>query len=411
MQEENNNIPLEERFLAAQESYAQAQQRTAEENRTFARTEFFRMDKLGTYRLRILPLPPATDGAPSRPGYEYPVRQLLLEIERPAEGAKTSKIYVTVPRATDAGYSLDIIDTYRRMAVAEASARGEVELAEKIDGGSFGGGLRFSYLHSLYILDLTERAKGLQLLTLSHAQFKDLDEKKFKLWQKKLQKNPAHPCPVSSVYNAYPVEIEKRKNGAKTEYLISIDNESDTEALTREELEALMAAPRIPEIIYRYTRYQLGATVEFLRQCDRLYGLDIMARDQMREAIDTLSAELPHEDTSEFSFERRAKGSRETSPEAAEAMLSLDDLFTRCEELERRGASDRTTEGLELRAQIRAYIEREALPVRITRTTSNRNLLEMIDEALAAAPDTPSSAVVPEPEALRSELAPEPRRR
>ena len=34
-----------------------------------------------------------------------------------------------------------------------------------------------------------------------------------------------------------------------------------------------MGAPRIPEIIYRYTRYHLGATVEFLKQCDGIYGV------------------------------------------------------------------------------------------------------------------------------------------
>lgn len=46
-------------------------------NRAFARTEFFRMDKFGTYRLRILPIAPNPDGSPTRPGYEYPVHQLV----------------------------------------------------------------------------------------------------------------------------------------------------------------------------------------------------------------------------------------------------------------------------------------------------------------------------------------------
>ena len=132
-------------------------------------------------------------------------------------------------------------------------------------GGSFGGGLKYSYGHALYVLDLDERAKGLQLLTLSHSQFKDLDERKFKLWQKKLAKNPDYPCPVCSVRDAYPVEIEKKKNGGKTEYLVSIDNESDTDILSKEELSALLSAPRIPDIIYRYSRYQAEATVEYLK--------------------------------------------------------------------------------------------------------------------------------------------------
>lgn len=220
--EKNNgmeSMSIEEMFLKSQESYEDAQLRAQEENRSFARTEFFRMDKFGIYRLRILPIAPNQDGTPSRPGYEFPVHQLLLELEKPGNGAKASKMYVTVTRATDAGYSVDPIETYRKLAVAAAKEMGDEKLAEKIDGGSFGGGLKYGYGHCMYVYDLSERGKGLQMMTLSHAQFKELDERKFKLWSKKLQKNPSYPCPISSVREAYPVEIEKRKNGAKTEYV------------------------------------------------------------------------------------------------------------------------------------------------------------------------------------------------
>ena len=56
MQEEEKNngmegMSVEEMFLGVQESYQEAQLRAQEENRAFARTEFFRMDKFGTYRL------------------------------------------------------------------------------------------------------------------------------------------------------------------------------------------------------------------------------------------------------------------------------------------------------------------------------------------------------------------------
>ena len=305
MQEEEKNngmegMSVEEMFLGVQESYQEAQLRAQEENRAFARTEFFRMDKFGTYRLRILPIAPNPDGSPTRPGYEYPVHQLLLELEKPATGNKPQKMYVTVTRATDAGYSVDPIETYRRMAVEAAKEDGDDKLAEKIAGGSFGGGLKYSYGHCLYVFDLGERAKGVQMMTLSHAQFKDLDERKFKLWSKKLAKNPSYPCPISSVYDAYPVEIEKRKNGAKTEYVISIDNESEPVPLTKEELTALMGAPRIPEIIYRYTRYHLGATVEFLKQCDGIYGMSLMETDEMKTVIDTLAREAQRPDVHKY---------------------------------------------------------------------------------------------------------------
>ncbi|MCM1352831.1 MAG: hypothetical protein NC250_08905 [Alistipes senegalensis] len=403
MQEENldreSMVSVEDLFLASQETYAQAQLRAQEENKAFARTEFFRMDKLGVYRLRVMPIAPAADGVLARPGYEFPVHQLLLELEKPSTGGKAAYLYVTVPRATDAGYPLDLIDIYRKAAVAEAKALGDDKLAEKIGGGSFGGGLKYSYGHALYVLDLDERAKGLQLLTLSHSQFKDLDERKFKLWQKKLAKNPSYPCPISSIRDAYPVEIEKKKNGGKTEYLVSIDNESDADILSKEELAALMSAPRIPEVIYRYSRYQAETTVEYLKQCDARYGMSLMEGDEMKEAVATLMAALPKEDTSSFSFDKRTKDNKE-NPAAGAA--TLDDLFERFESLQAEGLGDRTEQGQELRGLIRAYIEQEGLQIRVTRSTSNKDLLEMIEEAMQGPvpseeeePDTPPAEEEP----------------
>ena len=375
------SMSVEEMFLKSQESYEEAQLRAQEENKSFARTEFFRMDKFGVYRLRVLPIAPNQDGTPSRPGYEFPVHQLLLELEKPGNGAKNSKMYVTVTRATDAGYSVDPIEAYRKLAVATAKDMGDEKLAEKIDGGSFGGGLKYSYGHCLYVYDLSERGKGLQMMTLSHAQFKELDERKFKLWQKKLQKNPSYPCPISSVREAYPVEIEKRKNGAKTEYIISIDNESDALPLTREELTALLAAPRIPEVIYRYTRYHLGATVEFLKQSDALYGMNLMESEEMKQVVATLASELPKDDTSEFSFDRRSKDNKDNEQNGG-GQLSIDDLFDRFESLQEQGLGDKTEEGQELRAMIRGYIDQERLSIRVTRSTTNRELLDMIEREI-----------------------------
>ena len=386
MQDENlqekdmlTGMSVEDLFLKSQESYETAQARAAEENKGFAKTEFFRMEKLGTYRLRVWPIAPNPDGTTDRNGYEYPIHQMLLELEKPSKSNKAQYAYVTVPRTTDAGYSIDLIDTYRKMAVSEAKDNGNEKMAEKIAGGSFGGGLKFSYGHATYILDLDERAKGIQLLTLSHSQFKDLDERKFKLWQKKLAKNPSYPCPISSIANAYPVEIEKKKNNSKTEYAISIDNEADTDTLSKEELTALLNTPRIPEIIFRYSRYQFGATVEFLKQCDNKYNLNIMDSEEMKEAIAKLSSELSKEDTSEFTFDKRSKDAKENAENSA---VSIDSLFDKFEDLQEQGLGDKTEEGQELRGLIRAFIEQEHLSVRITRSTSNQELLDMIEEAM-----------------------------
>lgn len=391
---------VEDLFLAQQESFAEAQARAIEENRSFAKTEFFRFDKLGTYRIRILPLAPAPQEGVERRGYEHPVHQLLMELQRPDGGDKPQNIYVTVPRATEAGYSLDLVDTYRLLAVEAAKAAGDEKLAEKIGGGSFGGGVKFNYGHAMYVIDLKERAKGIQLLTLSHSQFKELDERRFKLWEKKLLKNPQHPCPVSSVYNAYPVEVEKRRNGGKTEYCFSIDNESDNEALTREELTMLVNSPRIPEIVYRYTRYHFEATLAFLSQCDLRYGLHVMQSPEMTQAVETFRTELPKEDTSSFSFDKRAKDGER----ADTGVLSLEALCSRFEELKAQGLSDRTEQGQELRAAIRSFIEQEKLPVRVTRSTTNDELLDMIEDALGdRSADSEASAEEPRSAAEQEE--------
>ena len=386
---------IEDMFLGIQESFAQAQQRAIEENKSFAKTEYFRLDKLGVYRLRILPLAPNPVGTAERAGYEYPVRQMLMELEKPSATGKPQTMYVSVPRATDAGYSVDIIDTYRKLAVTAAKDQDDDKLAEKIGGGSFGGGLKFNYGHAMYIFDCDERAKGIQLLTLSHSQFKDLDERKFKLWEKKLIKNQHYPCPISSVYNAYPVEIEKRKNGGKTEYVFGIDNEADNDILTLDELTTLMNAARIPEIIYRYSRYQFEATIEYLKQCDEKYGLKVMDMEEMAEVIATLKGELPKEDTSSFSFDKRTK---ENKDNAESTRFSLDILFDRYDELQDQGLSDKTEEGQELRALIRSYIEQEKLPIRVTRATTNGELLDMIEDAVHKAVQSEDEPKDQEPE-------------
>jgi hypothetical protein len=175
------------------------------------------------------------------------------------------------------------------------------------------------------------------------------------------------------------VEIEKRKNGGKTEYYISIDNESDNEILSSDELKMLMGTPRIPEIINRYSRYHFEATLEFLKQCDAKYELKVMELEEMKEAIETFKAEIPREDTSSFSFDKRSKDSRDNAEGNA---ITLDTLFDRYEKLKEKGLGDRTEEGQELRALIRTFIEQEKLSVRVTRSTTNGELLDMIEDAV-----------------------------
>lgn len=410
--EEKEQQPLSvfELFAAAEETYEEAQARAAEENKSFVKTEFIKMDKFGIYTFRILPIAPKADGTIGRKSYEYPIHQLLMKIQKPSENGKQQFTYVSVCRTNYAGYKTDLIDTYRKLAIAEAKAQNDDKLAEKLDDG-FQGGVKYDYSHAMYVFDMDERAKGIQLLRLSHSQFKTLDECKFKLWQKKLKKNPKYPCPISSIANAFPVEIEKKKNGAKTEYSINIDNESDVDVLTSEELTALLNAPRIPEVMYRYTRFHFEATLIYLKQCDEQFDLKVMEMDEMKEAIESLKAELPADDTSSFSFDK--KGDGDSDKDNASGIITIDSLFNMYDELQEKGLNDKTEEGQELRGKIREFIEQEKLDIRMTRTTTNAMLLDMIEEALQGGTpqnNEPESAGEQEKakEEMKEEPAPEP---
>lgn len=407
--EEKEQQPLSvfELFAAAEETYEEAQARAAEENKSFVKTEFIKMDKFGTYTFRILPIAPKADGTIDRKSYEYPIHQLLMKIQKPSDNGKQQFTYVSVCRAGYAGYKTDLIDTYRKLAIAEAKAQNDDKLAEKLDDG-FQGGVKYDYSHAMYVFDMDERAKGIQLLRLSHSQFKTLDECKFKLWQKKLKKNPKYPCPISSIANAFPVEIEKKKNGAKTEYSINIDNESDVDVLTSEELTALLNAPRIPEVMYRYTRFHFEATLIYLKQCDEQFDLKVMEMDEMKKAIESLKAELPADDTSSFSFDKKGDDSDKDN---ANGVITIDSLFDMYDELQEKGLNDKTEEGQELRGKIREFIEQEKLEIRMTRTTTNAMLLDMIEEVLQGGTpqnEEPEAEPAKEPEETEEESKEEP---
>lgn len=393
--EKDNELSVLDLFAQTQETYEEAQARAAEENKSFAKTEFFKMDKLGTYVLRILPIAPNPDGTIDRKSYEYPVHQLIMKIDKP--DGKGKPIYVSVPRTNYAGFKTELVDVYRKLAINEAKAMKDDALAKNLDDG-YQGGVKHSYGHAMYIFDMGERAKGIQMLQLSHSQFKDLDDSKFKLWQKKLKKNEKFPCPISSIANAFPVEIEKKRNGSKTEYSINIDNEADPDVLTREELTSLLNAPRIPAVIYRYTRYHFEATLVYLKQCDEKYGLSIMSMNEMKEAIEALKAELPTDDTSSFSFEKKDKEDNSNGEDNSSDVITIDSLFDMFDELNDKGLGDKTEEGQELRAKIREFIEQEGLKTRITRSTTNAVLLDMIEEELQEGSGSSDNNNNPEPE-------------
>lgn len=375
-------------FTGSQETYEEALKKSNDENQSFSRIKHFRMDGPGTYSVRILPIAPTQQANGSwkldRKGYEYPIKTLVLRLENPnAEGKKDKVSFVNVCQAEYAGFSTDLIDTYVKVAQGKYSE--DEELVKKITNNSFEGGLKWNAQRCMFVFDQSKRADGIQLLSLSYSQYKELEERKLGLWKKLLDKNPQCPCPISSVNGAYPIEIIRKEEKRKISYTFNIDMIGGPDALSQEETQALLDAPRLPEVIYRYSRFHLEATIEFLKQYDSKLDIDVMGEKEVLDAIERIKLELPADDKSHFSFDRKdRKGGQKSEGED-----DLDNLWNRWEQLNEKGIGDKTEEGQFLRDDIRVFIDNNELNVRVLRSKTNEDLLKEIEEVLEA--DTQSA--------------------
>lgn len=374
-------------FAQAQMTYAEAEEKAKQEAGK-PKIERFRIGEDGEYSIRVLPLAPEIDSEGNalpleRKGYEYPLHQLFLGIMLPAKkGKKPKKINIPVARATDKGIdkSVDLIDTYVRIA-KEIYADDE-ELLSVITGGSFGGGLRWSYQHAMYVLDLSSdktRAKGPQLWQCTHPQYKTMDDAKMRLWSELRSDGEQETCPISWFTDAYPVKVI-RKTETKTDYTIEIGRKCVD--VTEEEVEKLLDLPRIPELINRFTRYQLEAEIVFLQQYDELHDMEVCKEPDFIEAVEKLKGEMPADDTSHFDLANAGldKGG------AVSAEVTIDSLWTEYDKIADAGLSEKSDEYQELREKIRQFAEDNKLDVRLSRTKNNKQLLEEIEEAMDAAP-------------------------
>lgn len=384
-------------FAANQETYEDAIKKSAEESQSFSRVKHFRIDSPGTYTVRVLPIAPTlVDGEYKldRKGYEYPIKTQVLRLENPKPSSKKDKMFfVNVCQSRYAGISVDLIDTY--LKVAEEKYGDDEQLMKKIQGSGFEGGLKWNSQRCMYIIDTENRKEGIQMLSLSYSQYKDLEERKLTLWKKKLNKDPKHPCPISSLQFAYPVEITRKEENKKTSYSFNIDTSDDYYQLSQEEVQALMDIQRLPDALYRYSRFHLEATIEFLNQYDKKMEMDVMSSKEIAETIEKIKMELPADDKSHFSFDKKER--RGEDNEGGSNEDELDALWSRWEKLNERGIGDKSDEGQELRDDIRAYIDEHELDVRVTRNKTNQDLLEDIEDALEVAKDAVHSED-PEPE-------------
>lgn len=384
MMDQENARSLFSVFASSQETFEEAKKKSSEESSK--RASYFRLAKDGTYNIRILPLAPVQDAEGNflpleRKGYEYPLRSLMLKIENPNKlvKGKPQITYVTVCNAKYAfkdSLDIDIIDAYVNTACDKYAD--DEKLCKKLREGSFSGGLKWDSRRCMYIIDLDAPEEGIQILQLSYSQYKDLEERKLNLWAKLSKNGKVVPCPISSIDAAYPVEIIRKTENNKPSYSFNIDTVADKDVLEEETLQKLLDTPRLPEQMYRYTRYHLEATIAYLTQLDEQFDIEVVNTEAVQNAIAQIKTLLPADDQSHFSIGGK-DGSNKT-----EDGDDLDSLWKRFDALADAGLDDQTAEGQELRGSIMEYIDANKLDVKVTRKTTNEEILNMIEDELAA---------------------------
>lgn len=379
MMEQEKARSLFDVFAASQETFEEAKKKSNDESRKGA--SYFRLSQDGTYNIRILPLAPVMDKDGNfleleRKGYEYPIRSLMLKIEDPNKLVK-SKPAITYVTICNAKYVFpdipaDLVDTYLKIACEKYAD--EEKLVKKLRGSSFEGGLKWDSRRCMYVIDLDKVSDGIQLLQLSYSQYKDLEERKLNLWGK-LNKKGNVPCPISSIDQAYPVEITRKTENKKATYSFNIDAVSGVSPLEESTLQNLLDMPRIPEQVYRYSRYHLEATIAYLQQLDEKFDIDVMSDPAITECIDQIKTLLPADDQSHFTLGGK-------NDDKSDGTVTIDGLWDRYDALAEAGLDDHTEEGQELRADIKDFIQENQLDTKITRKMTNEDILKAVEEDL-----------------------------
>jgi len=381
---ENSKINFRELLKKTAVTYDQAAERIkSEQQRT--QVDRFRIGEDGEYAVRVLPLAPYLTASgeidetkPIRPSFEYPVKQMFIDIKGPAKkkGGKPQIISVPIVCATQEGVnkSVDLIDTYKKL-VKELYPE-DKDLIDKMNANSYGNksSLRWSYQRVLYVFDLDAKKRIPLLWQVSFPQYNDFSGRQMKLWEKLKKKDEDAEDPLASFGVSYPLEIERKTEKGNTTYGFNIDSTSEDE-LDDADMEALFNAPRIPDIIYRYTRYQMEATIEFLKQYDEDHELDIMSEEAMTNAIDQLKGEMDANDQSHFDLTSAGEKGE------GKSKITFEQLNDRYNALLDKGLADDSDEGVDLREDIRAYIEDNNLDVVMKHSTSTADVLDAIEEA------------------------------
>ncbi len=367
------------------------------------RAELFRMSSDGEFSVRICPLVPNLDADGNilpmdRHGFEYPVHQQFLKIELPKKRneKKAKSISIPVVCATDKGVgkSIDLIDTY--VKIAGELYPDDTEIQELLSRGGYNGGLKWSFVHAMYVFDLTKKGerRGPLIWNASHSQYCSIRDSKQRLWVKEREKDPERDCPVCGFENAYPVNvIRKTGQGGRTEYTIEIDRYTDD--LSEEELAKLFDAPRIPEQVYSFNRYSLEAEVEFLKQYDDKHDMEVCKEQDFLDAVEKLKGELDPDDKSHFDIN---KSGDEKEKGSDKGEVTVNSLWAELDAIDDAGLGEKSDEYQELREKIRQFVEDNDLDIRLTRSKSNEALIREVEDAMEDKQRTPASKKDDEPE-------------
>ena len=169
--------------------------------------------------------------------------------------------------------------------------------------------------------------------------------------------------------------------------------------------------PRINEVIYRYTKYQAEATLEFLKQYDKRHELEVTDEQDFQDAYKQLIGELPKDDTSSFDISKADKSKDGGDNDKGE--ITFDDLCDRYDAIVDQDLPSDSDEYQELRADIAKFAKDNGLDLRVSHSKSNQDLLDELEELLDEQETAPSKGKKvekedePEPE---PETEPEPKK-
>lgn len=140
-----------------------------------------------------------------------------------------------------------------------------------------------------------------------------------------------------------------------------------------------MDLPRLPEQLYRYTRYHLEATLYFLKQYEEKKDIDVLSDERITDLVEKIKILLPSDDTSHFN-PNNSKGSSEDG--ATGSKMTFDQLCDTYDAIVNAGQDDKSEDGLNLRTAMMEFISDNDLDVSVSRRMTNADILDEIEDAL-----------------------------